>query len=303
MWSSETSETSSDVLMLPSCFQSQTEAIYLHDELTDTRNFGAIYMMMNSKSSVQKSQECQYFPPASQRTWRINRKSFFISVVVAWREDDVTSSRTENRLSRSAKQESEEWWKYKVKITRVMARRWVVTNTQKRSGRLGSILASREIFIAATVINKFVSMVARYSNFHRFLWPQNNFSIPSSRSAFFSRYKSFLPAKMLQLMALFVQTTHSKVKKCVAFFKNNFSFADVHLANVWKFYIYGVWQARADFVFDASISMNLNNDGLLFFFHSPSFFPTLSLRTAHKHESDHLPCVLTKQIFSFSSRQ
>lgn len=68
---------------------------------------------------------------------------------------------------------------------------------------------------------------------------------------------------MLKLMALFVQTTHSKVKKCVAFFKNNFSFADVHLANVWKFYIYGVWQARADVW--CSISMNLNNDGLLFF--------------------------------------
>lgn len=120
-------------------------------------------------------------------------------------------------------------------------------------------------------------MVARYSNFHRFLWPQKYLLDTIIKICLLSRYKSFLPAKMLKLMALFVQTTHSKVKKCVAFFKNNFSFADVHLANVWKFHIYGVWQARADLV--CSISMNLNNDGLLFFTLPLSLSFSLSLST------------------------
>ena len=62
-----------------------------------------------------------------------------------------------------------------------MARRWVATDETlkndsdligKKAGRLGADSsgkpASREIFIAATVINKFVLRVARYLNFHRF---------------------------------------------------------------------------------------------------------------------------------------
>ena len=77
---------------------------------------------------------------------------------------------------------------------------------------------------------------------------------------------------MTKLMALFVQTTHSKVKKCVAFFKNNFSFADVHLANVWKIHIYGVWQARADLVFDAVSAWIWIMMACFFFSHFLSLF-------------------------------